>query len=397
MVAGIMNFLTLFFLLICSPGEGYVISGEPEIIPAAKRIEVYLPLLKGKNTGVVANHASLIDNTNIVDSLLSLGINIIKIFTPEHGYEGIADAGENFSDSVLSKGKTEIISLYGNKKKPASADMAGIDILIFDIQDAGARFYTYISTLHYVMEACAESEILLLILDRPNPNGHYIDGPVLDTAFRSFTGMHPVPVVHGMTIAEYAQMINGEKWLNESLSCRLEIVTCENYDHSSYYILPVNPSPNLRNMTAVYLYPSLCFFEGTIMNIGRGTDFPFQVYGHPDFSARDFCYIPVSIQGAKNPKHNNLKCYGVDLRDKKIEALQSEKKINLTYITDAYRIMKKGNKFFNGYFNTLAGNSILKIQIIQGLTEEQIRESWQDDLTDFKQIRKKYLLYPDFE
>ena len=239
---------------------------------------------------------------------MSLGINIIKIFSPEHGYKGKAEAGETYSDSILTKQNIEIISLYGNKIKPETEDLTGIDIIVFDIQDAGARFYTYISTLHYIMEACAENNIPLLILDRPNPNGHYVDGPVLDLKFKSFVGMHPVPVVHGMTIAEYAQMINGEKWLSNSMSCQLDIVTCENYEHSDYYMLPVNPSPNIRNMKTIYLYPSLCLFEGTIMSIGRGTDFPFQVIGHPNFPDTSFNFIPKSIPGVSfDPLYKNSK------------------------------------------------------------------------------------------
>lgn len=393
----LFKFFLIALILFVSHTCEYGSSQNPEIKVGAERTEVYIPKLKGKKVGVVVNQTSLICNTHIVDSLLSLGINIMKIFSPEHGYKGKAEAGETYSDSVLSKHNIEIISLYGNKIKPETEDLTGIDIIVFDIQDVGARFYTYISTLHYIMEACAEHNIPLLILDRPNPNGHYVDGPVMDLKFKSFVGMHPVPVVHGMTIAEYAQMINGEKWLSDSASCQLEIVTCENYEHSCYYMLPVNPSPNIRNMKAIYLYPSLCLFEGTIMNEGRGTDFPFQVYGHPDFRDRGFYYIPESNPGAINPRHKNMKCYGVDLRDKKIEELQSEKKINLSHLIYAYSKLMKGDEFFNSYFNTLAGNNTLKIQIIKGLTEEQIRNSWQKDLLYFKTIRKKYLLYPDFE
>ncbi len=390
-----LSLATFVLFITCSMKCGF--SQFPQIKTGAERTEVYIPKLAGKKVGIVANHTSIICKTPIVDSLISMGINIIKIFSPEHGYEGKRDAGESYSNSVLSKHTIEIISLYGNKTKPAPEDMTGIDIVVFDIQDVGVRFYTYISTLHYTMEACAENSIPLLVLDRPNPNGHYVDGPVLDLKYKSFVGMHPVPVVHGMTIAEYAKMINGEKWLDDSISCQMDFVTCENYEHSCYYMLPVNPSPNLPNMKAIYLYPSLCFFEGTIMSEGRGTDFPFQVYGHPEFRDRDFYYIPVSNPGARNPKYKNMKCYGIDLRDKKIEELQSEKKINLSHIIYAYSTLGKGEKFFNNYFNTLAGNNILKRQIIEGLTGEQIRSSWQNSLADFKNIRKKYLLYPDFE
>ncbi len=362
----------------------------------AERTGVYIPKLRGRKVGIVANHTSLIGSTHIVDSLLNLGINITRIFSPEHGYQGKGDAGQSYSDSLLQDYNIEIISLYGNKIKPAPEDLTGIDILVFDIQDVGARFFTYISTLHYIMEACAESNIPVLILDRPNPNGHYVDGPVLDLKYKSFVGMHPVPVVHGMTVGEYAKMINGEKWLNNGISCYLEIVSCENYNHSSCYMLPVNPSPNLPNMKAIYLYPSLCFFEGTIMNEGRGTDYPFQVYGHPEFPGCEFYYIPVSTPGAKNPKYKGMRCCGVDLRNKNIGELQSAGKIDLSHLIYAYKNLRKGEDFFNSYFNTLAGNNILKSQLIGGLTEEQIRSSWQKSLSDFKTIRKKYLLYPDY-
>jgi uncharacterized protein YbbC (DUF1343 family) len=375
----------------------YCSSQDTQIKTGAERTGVYIPQLRGRKVGIVANHTSLICSTHIVDSLLHLGINITKIFSPEHGYQGTGGAGQSYSDSLLPGYAVEIISLYGNKNKPAPEDLAGIDILVFDIQDVGARFYTYISTLHYIMEACAESNIPVLILDRPNPNGYYVDGPVLDLKYKSFVGMHPVPVVYGMTIGEYARMINGEKWLNNGISCNLEIVSCENYNHSCYYMLPVNPSPNLPNMRAIYLYPSLCFFEGTIMNEGRGTDYPFQVYGHPDFPDSDFFYTPVSTPGAKNPKYKGMKCYGVDLRNKNIGELQSAGKIDLSHLIYAYKSLRKGKYFFNSYFNILAGNNTLKSQIIKGLTEEQIRSSWQNNLANFKTIRKKYLLYPDFE
>jgi uncharacterized protein YbbC (DUF1343 family) len=397
MIIRLDKLIIISIILIFSCKGKYGFSKDPHIRTGAERTEVYIPKLEGRKVGIVANHTSLIHNTHIVDSLLNLGIDIIKIFTPEHGYEGKFEAGESYSGSELSNHPVEIISLYGNKIKPGPGDLKGIDILVFDIQDVGARFYTYISTLHYVMEACAENNVPVLILDRPNPNGHYVDGPVLELKYRSFAGMHPVPVVHGMTIAEYAAMINGEKWLNDGIRCQLDYVKCENYEHSSYYMLPVNPSPNLPNMKAVYLYPSMCFFEGTIMNEGRGTAFPFQLYGHPDFSDRDFYYIPRSNPGAKNPRYKNMKCYGIDLRDKTIEELQSEKKINLSHIIYAYNKFRNGEEFFNNYFNTLAGNNSLKRQIIEGLTEEQIRNSWQESLVYFKTIRKKYLLYTDFE
>jgi uncharacterized protein YbbC (DUF1343 family) len=387
----------LIISFLASVNKVYCYTDNHNIKPGAGRTAIYLPLLAGKKVGMVANNTSLIDNTHLADSLQRLGINIISIFTPEHGFSGTADAGEPVSDSSVSGKNIKIISLYNNNNKPSAGDLKDIDIMVFDIQDVGVRFYTYISTLHYVMEACAQAEIPLIVLDRPNPNGYYVDGPVLQAQFISFVGMHPVPVVYGMTIGEYAQMINGERWLGNSLQCPLEVVLCENYRHDYYYKLPVSPSPNLRNMRAVYLYPSLCLFEGTVMNIGRGTDFPFQVYGHPAYREKDFFYIPRRTRGAKNPRHRDTKCYGVDLRNRDIESIRNERKINLSYITDAYQKMNRPKNFFTDYFNYLAGNAILKKQIADGLSEEQIRSSWQDELSRFKTIRKKYLLYPDFE
>jgi uncharacterized protein YbbC (DUF1343 family) len=387
----------LIISFLASVNKVYCYTDNHNIKPGAGRTAIYLPLLAGKKVGMVANNTSLIDNTHLADSLQRLGINIISIFTPEHGFSGTADAGEPVSDSSVSGKNIKIISLYNNNNKPSAGDLRDIDIMVFDIQDVGVRFYTYISTLHYVMEACAQAEIPLIVLDRPNPNGYYVDGPVLQAQFISFVGMHPVPVVYGMTIGEYAQMINGERWLGSSLQCPLEVVLCENYRHDYYYKLPVSPSPNLRNMRAVYLYPSLCLFEGTVMNIGRGTDFPFQVYGHPAYREKDFFYIPRRTRGAKNPRHRDTKCYGVDLRNRDIESIRNERKINLSYITDAYQKMNRPKNFFTDYFNYLAGNAILKKQIADGLSEEQIRSSWQDELSRFKTIRKKYLLYPDFE
>ncbi len=392
-LAGIILIISFLFINNKDHDSG----NSHDIKPGAARTEIYVPRLTGKKVGIVANNTSLINNTHLVDSLENLGINIVKIFTPEHGFLGTADAGELISDSAGLKNNVSIISLYNDKKKPSAEDLKNVDIMVFDIQDVGVRFYTYISTMHYVMQACAEEKIPLVILDRPNPNGYYVDGPVLQMEYKSFAGMHPVPVVYGMTIAEYAQMINGEKWLEGGIHCPLEVVLCENYTHDCYYELPVNPSPNLQNMRAVYLYPSLCLFEGTVMNVGRGTDFPFQVYGHPAYKDKEFYYVPRKTAGAKNPRHRNIKCYGVDLRNRDIETIRTEKQINLSYIIDAYNKMNAPNNFFTSYFNYLAGNDILKKQIMDGLTDEQIRNTWSDDLLYFKTIRKKYLLYPDFE
>jgi uncharacterized protein YbbC (DUF1343 family) len=395
MAIRLVAILISFFL---APGnKTYHYEYDHDIKPGAWRTASYLPLLSGKKVGIVANNTSLINNTHLADSLQKLGINIVSIFTPEHGFTGTADAGEPVPDSSVFNGKIKIISLYNNNNKPPAGDLRNIDVMVFDIQDVGVRFYTYISTLHYVMEACAQAKMPLIILDRPDPNGYYVDGPVLQAQFISFVGMHPVPVVYGMTIGEYAQMINGERWLGGSLQCPLEVILCENYRHDYYYELPVSPSPNLRNMRAVYLYPSLCLFEGTVMNVGRGTDFPFQVYGHPAYREKDFFYVPKRTGGAKNPRHRDTKCYGVDLRNRDIESIRNEKQINLSYIIDAYKKMNRPKNFFTDYFNYLAGNANLKKQIVDGLSEEQIRSSWQDELSYFKTIRKKYLLYPDFE
>ncbi|GAB4291179.1 MAG: DUF1343 domain-containing protein [Marinilabiliales bacterium] len=370
------------------------------IITGAEQTEEYLPLLENKKIAVVANHTSLIKNTHLIDSLLKKGIAITKIFCPEHGFRGNADAGETINSSVDSITGLPIISLYGNHKKPYPEDMAEIDVVIFDIQDVGARFYTYISTMHYVMEACAENDKELIILDRPNPNGYYVDGPVLDTAFKSFIGMHPVPVVHGMTVGEFAKMINGEGWLGKNKQCKLTVITCKNYNHSMQYDLPVKPSPNLPNARAVYLYPSLCFFEGTTLSIGRGTDMQFQVIGHPDLkniAEADFFFTPHSNEGAKNPKFKDVTCYGYDLRKESEIFKDKHGQLNLEYILHLYKIFPDKKNFFKNTnsFDLIAGTNELKQQIIEGKSEEEIRNSWQVKLNEFKTIRKKYLLYDD--
>ncbi len=365
---------------------------------AAEQTLKYLPLLKNKNIAIVANPTSMIGTTHLVDSLLSLGIKVKKVFCPEHGFRGDREAGETVLNLTDSKTNLPVISLYGNNKKPKAADLLGIDLVIFDIQDVGARFYTYISTLHYVMEACAENNVEVLVLDRPNPNGYYVDGPVLDMKFTSFVGMHPVPLVHGMTIAEYALMINGEKWLKNGIQCKLQTITVSNYNHHDYYTLPVKPSPNLQNMSAIYLYPSLCLFEGTVVSVGRGTQKPFQILGHPKLDSTYFSFTPVSINGmSAEPPFKNIKCFGYDLSDYSINILKYEKKINLFWLLDLYHRLSPKGEFFIPFFDKLAGSDILRKQIIAGNTEEQIRQSWQTDLMKFKKIRKKYLLYADFE
>lgn len=376
-----------------------------EIVVAANRIEEYLPLLKNKKVGIIGNQSSLIltskgklstgdiseeNFTHLVDSLLSLNIDIEKVFAPEHGFRGTADAGELIEDGKDTETGLPIISLYGDNKKPKAEQLKGLDVLVFDLQDVGARFYTYISTLHYVMEAAAEQNIPIIVLDRPNPNGHYVDGPVLDKEHQSFVGMHPIPVVHGLTIGEYAQMINGENWLTKGIQADLNVIKMENYDHSKTYNLPVKPSPNLPNAQAVNLYPSLCFFEGTNVNAGRGTPVPFQVFGSPflDQIFFDYSYTPESREGAKSPKHLGKLCYGKDLTEH-----PRLDEINLSWLIEAYNNTSDKSKFFNPFFTKLAGGTQLQQQIETGLSEEEIRESWQKNLEHFKTKRAEYLLY----
>ncbi len=372
----------------------------PKLALGANRTEAYIPLLKNKKIGIVGNQSSLILShseeknsptyTHLVDSLVSLNIEVVKVFAPEHGFRGTADAGETIKDGKDLKTGLPIISLYGDNKKPKPEQLKNIEVLIFDIQDVGARFYTYISSLHYVMEACAENNIELIILDRPNPNAHYIDGPVLNPAHSSFVGMHPIPVVHGLTMGEYAQMINGEKWLKNGMQCKLQIIEMENYTHNLKYKLPVKPSPNLPNSKAINLYPSLCFFEGTNVNAGRGTSKQFQVFGSP-FLNKDFynySYVPKSMDGAKSPKHLGELCHGEDLSN-----AQFLEDINLNWLIDAYRNTENQTEFFNSFFTKLAGGPELQKQIESGMTSKEIKATWQGDLSAFKETRKKYLLY----
>jgi uncharacterized protein YbbC (DUF1343 family) len=354
----------------------------------------YLNKLEGKKVGIVGNQSSLIGSTHLVDSLLALEIDVVKVFSPEHGFRGKADAGEHVYGEKDSKTGLPIVSLYGKNKKPTKSQLLGIDILIFDIQDVGVRFYTYISTLHYVMEACAESDIPLIILDRPNPNGHYVDGPILDTNFRSFVGMHPVPVVHGMTVGEYGQMINGEGWLKGGAKCELTVIPCSNYFHSTEYSLPVPPSPNLRSDLSIALYPSLCFLEATTVTVGRGTDGPFERYGHPDFPKvkTTFEFTPKPGPGSKNPKHNGKICYGFNLKD--TVEIERPTSLNLQYLIHSNELLN-GKLFVNRekFFNLLAGNDILIEQLKNDLTEEEIRKTWKEGLDEFKKTREKYLIY----
>lgn len=359
--------------------------------------ELYFPLLKNKSIAIVANHTSTIGKTNLVDSLVNAGFNVKKIFCPEHGFRGLQDAGASIKNSIDSITGIPLVSLYGKHYKPKTTDLKGIDIVIYDIQDVGVRFYTYISTMTYVMEACAENNVEFLILDRPNPNGYYIDGPVLKKEFSSFVGMHQVPVVYGMTSAEYATMVNGEGWLKNGVKCKLKYVTVDDYNHSYYYSLPIKPSPNLPNMNSVYLYPSLGFFEGTVISVGRGTDYPFQCFGHPKLTDGTFLFTPKSTSGALNPPYMGTECKGFLLNNFAEVYIKNLNQLYLYWIIEAYKQLKDKTTFFNSYFDTLAGGTELRLQIIAGKDEETIRKTWADDIAKFKTIRKKYLLYPDFE
>lgn len=389
-----MNILIIpvLTILLAVSGLSQVYQGE-EIKTGSSRTSLYLPLLKGNRVGIVGNQTSVIDNKHLVDSLISLNIDLRLIFTPEHGLRGKADAGAFVESGVDGRTGIQVVSLYGANKKPSPESLSQLDILIFDLQDVGTRFYTYISTLHLVMEACAENGIPLIVLDRPNPNAHYIDGPVLEAEFRSFVGMHPVPVVYGMTIGEYALMINGEGWLEQGVRCELTVIPCEGYDHFSEYNPPVKPSPNLPDIRAIRLYPSLCFFEGTSVSIGRGTSFPFKVYGHPLMRSGDFSFTPDPVPGAMNPKWKGERCYGYDLRNLPVD-MENMAALNLEWIISAYRELKNEEEFFTTYFEKLAGTRSLREQIINGCSEEEIRNSWSEDLDKFKKTREKYLLYP---
>ena len=365
----------------------------------AERLEHYLPELKGKKVAMVVNQTSVVDGEHLVDLLISRGVDVVTIFAPEHGFRGQADAGETVKNSKDIRTGLPIVSLYGSNKKPTAAQLAGIDIVVFDIQDVGARFYTYISTMHYVMEAGAENGVKVMVLDRPNPNGHYVDGPVLHPAFQSFVGMHPIPVVHGMTVAELAYMINEEGWLKGNKKCDLTLVSCIGYDHTTPYELAVKPSPNLPNPRSIYLYPSLCFFEGTTVSVGRGTNKQFQVIGSPDYNNYPFSFTPVPMPGAKYPKHENKKCKGLDLTTFSPSEIRQKARLDLSWLLQFYQLNTNKPAFFNAnnFFDKLAGTDMLRKQIIAGATETAIRDSWQDELKAFKANRKKYLLYPDFE
>ncbi|MBV9986237.1 MAG: DUF1343 domain-containing protein [Chitinophagaceae bacterium] len=393
------------------------------VLPAAYRTDVYLPLLKGKRVGIFANHTATVGNRHLVDTLLALDVRITKAFGPEHGFRGTADAGEKIENYTDPTTGIPVISLYGKKRKPSPEDLADVDVLLFDIQDVGTRFYTYISSLQEFMEAAFENSKPLMILDRPNPNGFYVDGPVLDTSYRSFVGMQPIPVVYGMTMAEYAFMIAGERWLTEKANEKydyylraknsrdtafhFQVIKCANYTHKSLYTLPVKPSPNIPDMASVYWYGSNCFFEGTALSEGRGTDHPFCIFGHPLLPKNLFAFTPTSREGASEPKLKDQLCYGWNLYDKPENILkQVDGKVQIRYLLEAYRLFPDKANFFRKpasgkltdyAFNRLAGNNELMEQLKAGKTETEIRQSWQPKLDAFKKIRKKYLQYPDFE
>lgn len=365
---------------------------KADIEVGAEQFSEYIPLLQSQRVGVVVNQSSLINGEHLIDNLLRKRINIVKIFAPEHGFRGNSDAGETITNGRDRATDLPIISLYGKHKKPTKADLRNIDILLFDIQDVGVRFYTYLSTLHYVMEATAESHIPIIVLDRPNPNGARIDGEILNFKYKSFVGIHPVPILYGMTIGEYALMINGEGWLKGNLKADLTVIRLKNYTHNDFYYLPVKPSPNLPNELSIYLYPSLALFEGTTFSVGRGTDKQFQIYGNPRYRKKDFNFVPRPMEGAKYPKHRGKLCYGVDLRSTYINLNRG---INLNYILDAYKNYPNKKRFFlkNRFFDKLSGSNRLRKQIQAGMSSKEIKQSWQKGLNAFKKIRRNYLIY----
>ena len=392
---------------------GFMTVAQIKIIPGAERMEVYLPLIKGKSVAVFANQTSIVQRSNLVDTLIKRGIKVVKIFGPEHGFRGDADAGVNVGNYIDKKTGVKVISLYGAYNKPTKEELKDVDVMIFDIQDVGTRFYTYISSLQYYIEAALENSKPLLILDRPNPNGFYVDGPVLDPKFKSFVGMQPVPIVYGMTIGEYVFMIAGEKWLSEEANKKYTynlhaknskdtpfhflVIKCLNYDHNSKYILPVKPSPNLPTIQSVYFYPSTCLFEGTTLSEGRGTDKPFQIFGAPNLPKYLFHFTPKPTAGAKSSKHYGEVCYGWNLSGTLEQVLKKiDKKIQLKWIIQAFELFPDKENFFLKGFNRLAGNDQLIQQIKDGVSETDIRKSWEPALTNFRKIRKKYLLYKDF-
>ncbi len=406
---------TVFVWMICmsclflcqsvcdQPKQIHVESTADRIITGADQTEQYLSYLKGKRIALLANPTTIIGKKHLVDSLLSLGINIVKVFGPEHGFRGNASAGVKVKDEKDPATGVPVISLYGPKRKPTKEDLADVDLMIFDIQDVGCRFYTYINVLSHIMEACAENNKELLILDRPNPNGYLVDGPILDMKYKSGIGMFPIPIAHGMTIAEFAQMINGEGWLPGKIKCKLKIIKVANYDHEMEYVLPVPPSPNLNTQQSVMLYPSTCLFEGAAINLGRGTYFPFTILGSPLLKGTySFSFTPVGIPGmAETPLHMNKECFGLDLRTYDINQLRKTKRINVQWMKELYEAFPQKEKFFDrsqsnqmGDINKLAGTAQFKEQIMTGASAEEIYASWEPGLSQYKIMRKKYLLYP---
>ena len=392
--------VVLMMSLHCSPKPVLQEAGNvpPENRPTSKarvmvgadQLDILLPKLKNKNVALVVNHTSLVGEAHLTDTLQSLGIVIRKVFAPEHGFRGAAADGEKINDGVDEKTGLPIVSLYGANHKPTPDQLSDVDVVVFDIQDVGTRFYTYISTMHYVMEACAEQGKKMIILDRPNPNGNYIDGPMRVPELKTFVGMHPIPIVHGLTVGELARMINGEGWLENGVKCDFEIIPLRHWTHQDTYSLPVKPSPNLPNDQAVKLYPSLCLFEGTVISVGRGTEIPFLIIGNPEFKDMPFSFVPRPMPGMSNePPQKGKTCYGLDLRNVKVEP-----RINLKYLIDFYNKYPDKEKFFIGSFDRLAGTPVLKEQIKKGFTEDQIRATWQEGLATYREMRKKYLLYP---
>ena len=382
--------ILLFGLLLASLGA----PAQDRIETGAEQTGRYLPLLEGRRVGIMTNHTGTVGRTHLVDTLRSLGVDIRVVFAPEHGFRGQADAGESVASYRDRKTGIDVVSVYGSTKRPPDSIMQRLDVLLFDIQDVGLRYYTYLSSMHYLMEACAANGKRLIVLDRPNPNGFYVDGPVLEAKHRSFVGMHPIQVVHGMTLGELARMIDGEGWLRDGLRCKLTVIPCRGYTHRSRYRLPTAPSPNLPNMRAVYLYPSLCFFEGTPVSLGRGTDFPFQAYGHPELQG-DFSFTPRSNAGAKNPPLKDKLCHGVDLRTAPSDERIWERGVDLGYVIDCYRQLNLGEKFFTPMFDRLTGTDYVRQMILQGAGADRIKARWADDVERFKQTRKPYLLYEE--